>query len=160
MRRKQNHRLPILPAAAHGRSFPTVPTLPAPFFDFRMPQAKQTRSANAVLLLLSMPQSDYFSGGRSIAGGAGPCRRCLGPRRRQAALAIVAPSLSLLTRVIADNGYYGGRLAKWASDQTHITLEIIRRGAQGKGFEVLPRRWVVERTFACIFKNRRLVPRL
>ena len=62
-----------------------------------------------------------------------------------------------LTRVFADNGYYGGRLAKWASDQTHITLEIIRRGAQGKGFEVLPRRWVVERTFACIFKNRRLV---
>jgi transposase len=45
----------------------------------------------------------------------------------------------------------------WAASTTHITLEIIRRGAHAKGFEVLPRRWVVERTFAWIFKNRRLV---
>ncbi len=44
-----------------------------------------------------------------------------------------------------------------AADKTHITLEIIRRGAHTKGFEVLPRRWVVERTFAWILKNRRLV---
>ena len=44
----------------------------------------------------------------------------------------------------------------WAADKTHITLEIIRRG-HTKGFEVLPRRRVVERTFAWIFKNRRLV---
>jgi transposase len=36
-------------------------------------------------------------------------------------------------------------------------LEIIRRGAYAKGVEVLPRHWVVERTFASIFKNRRLV---
>lgn len=61
-----------------------------------------------------------------------------------------------ITRVFADGGY-AGRLVKWASDKTHITLEIIRRGAHAKGFEVLPRRWVVERTFAWIFKNRRLV---
>lgn len=61
-----------------------------------------------------------------------------------------------VTRVFADGGY-AGRLVKWASDKTHITLEIIRRGARAKGFEVLPRRWVVERTFAWIFKNRRLV---
>lgn len=45
----------------------------------------------------------------------------------------------------------------WAADKTHITLEIIRRGAKAKDFEVLPRRWVVERTFAWIFKNRHLV---
>ena len=61
-----------------------------------------------------------------------------------------------VTRVFADGGY-AGRLVTWASDKTHITLEIIRRGARAKGFEVLPRRWVVERTFAWIFKNRRLV---
>ena len=54
-------------------------------------------------------------------------------------------------------GGYAGRLVTWACDTTHITLEIIRRGARAKGFEVLPRRWVVERTFAWIFKNRRLV---
>ena len=36
-----------------------------------------------------------------------------------------------------------------------IVLEIVRRNATAKGFEVLPRRWVVERTFAWIMKNRR-----
>lgn len=61
-----------------------------------------------------------------------------------------------VSRVFADGGY-AGRLVHWAADKTHITLEIIRRGAHTKGFEVLPRRWVVERTFAWIFKNRRLV---
>ena len=45
----------------------------------------------------------------------------------------------------------------WAAEKTHITLEIIRRGVHAKGVEVLPRRWVVERAFAWIFKNRRLV---
>ena len=59
-------------------------------------------------------------------------------------------------RVFADGGY-AGRLVQWAFDKMHITLEIIRRGADAKGFEVLPRPWVVERTFAWIFKNRRLV---
>lgn len=59
-----------------------------------------------------------------------------------------------VTRVFADGGY-AGRLVTWASDKTHITIEIVLRGARAKGFEVLPRRWVVERTW--IFKNRRLV---
>ena len=61
-----------------------------------------------------------------------------------------------VARVFADGGY-AGRLVQWAANKTHITLEIIRRGVHAKGFEVLPRRWVVERTFAWIFKNRRLV---
>lgn len=61
-----------------------------------------------------------------------------------------------VARVFADGGY-AGRLVEWAADKTHVTLDIIRRGAGAKGFEVLPRRWVVERTFAWIFKNRRLV---
>jgi transposase len=51
---------------------------------------------------------------------------------------------------------YAGRLVHWSADRTHTTLEIIRRG-HTKGFEVLLQRWVVERTFAWIFKNRRLV---
>ena len=55
-----------------------------------------------------------------------------------------------VTRVFADGGY-GGRLVSWAADKTHISLEIIRRGLHARGFEVLPRRWMVERTFAWIF---------
>lgn len=44
-----------------------------------------------------------------------------------------------IARVFADGGY-AGRLGTWAADKTHITLDIIRRGAKAKGFEVLPRR--------------------
>lgn len=55
--------------------------------------------------------------------------------------------LPWLRHVFADGGY-AGRLVKWASDKTQITLEIICRGPHAKGFGVLPRRWVVERTFA------------
>lgn len=58
-------------------------------------------------------------------------------------------------RVFADGGY-AGRLVHWAADKTHITLEIIRRG-HTKGFRGPAAALVVERTFAWIFKNRRLV---
>ena len=36
------------------------------------------------------------------------------------------------------------------------TIEIIKRSDRAKGFEILPRRWVVERTFAWLGRNRRL----
>ena len=57
-------------------------------------------------------------------------------------------------RAYADAGY-AGRLVGWAKDKTNIVLEIVRLNATAKGFEVLPRRWVVEWTFAWIMKNRR-----
>jgi transposase len=57
--------------------------------------------------------------------------------------------------VFADGGY-AGRLVKWARDKTHVTPEIVRRMPWMKGFVVIRRRWVVERTFAWIMKCRRL----
>ncbi len=56
----------------------------------------------------------------------------------------------------ADGGY-AGRLINWTRQKTHITLQIVRRNTSTKGFKVLPRGWVVERTFAWIIKNRRFV---
>ena len=38
----------------------------------------------------------------------------------------------------------------------HWTIEIVKRAADAAGFEVLPRRWVVERTLAWLNRNRRL----
>ena len=61
---------------------------------------------------------------------------------------------AFVQRAYADEGY-AGRLVTWAKDKTHIVLQIVRRNATAKGFEVLPRRWIVERTFAWIMKNRR-----
>ena len=55
----------------------------------------------------------------------------------------------------ADTGYNAGKLATWAA-RLKITLEVVARRSQHT-FEVLPRRWVVERTFAWISKHRRTV---
>jgi transposase len=55
------------------------------------------------------------------------------------------------------DGGYAGRLVRWAKEQTHIVLEVVTRRAAQVGFAVIRRRWVVERTFAWIMKNRRLV---
>ena len=46
---------------------------------------------------------------------------------------------------------------RWAKNKAHIVVEVVKRSPAAKGFEVLRRRWVVERTFAWIVKNRRLV---
>jgi transposase len=37
---------------------------------------------------------------------------------------------------------------RWAKDKAHIVVEVVERSPAAKGFEVLRRRWVVERTFA------------
>src|SRR5499427_3952919 len=58
--------------------------------------------------------------------------------------------------VWADAGYQASRLTTWANAQ-HITLQIVRRPDDLHTFQVLPRRWVVERTFAWIGKHRRTV---
>lgn len=59
-------------------------------------------------------------------------------------------------KVYADNGY-AGCLVQGAQDKTHVALVIVKRLPGAKGFVVIPRRWVVERTFAWIMKCRRLV---
>jgi len=57
-------------------------------------------------------------------------------------------------RAFADGGY-AGRLVCWAREKAHVVVEIVKRDPGARGFEVLRRRWVVERTFAWIVKNRR-----
>jgi transposase len=55
-------------------------------------------------------------------------------------------------KVLADSVYAGGKVA----NATSIVVEIVRKLAGQVGFQVLPRRWVVERFFAWINRNRRL----
>lgn len=44
----------------------------------------------------------------------------------------------------------------WARTAISVVLQIVRRNDDVKGFQVLPRRWVVERTFGWLIRNRRL----
>jgi len=61
-----------------------------------------------------------------------------------------------LRHVFADGGYAGEKLRTALSKIGEWNLEIIRRSDKADGFIVLPRRWVVERTFAWLGRSRRL----
>ena len=60
-----------------------------------------------------------------------------------------------LERIWAD-GAYAGKLVLWARNVGGWTLELVRRPAYQNTFEVILRRWVVERTFAWLGRYRRL----
>jgi len=61
-----------------------------------------------------------------------------------------------LRHVFADGGYAGDKLRGALADMGSWTIEIIKRPDTAQGFEVLPRRWGVERTFAWLGRARRL----
>jgi len=62
-----------------------------------------------------------------------------------------------LRHVFADGGYPGDKSRAALKGKGSRTLGIIKRSDVAKGFEPLPRRWVVERTFAGLGRCRRLV---
>jgi putative transposase len=70
-------------------------------------------------------------------------------------LAQVNRRFTRLKLIWADSAY-GGQLVEWVKEQVRCILEIVRRREDIAGFEVLPRRWVVERTLAWISRCRRL----
>jgi transposase len=61
-----------------------------------------------------------------------------------------------LRHVFADGGYAGDKLTRALTRHGKWRIEIVKRSDQATGFQVLPRRWVVERTFAWLNRNRRL----
>lgn len=66
----------------------------------------------------------------------------------------LAEQYPLLKLIWADAGYSGPGEA-WVEAHTQATLEIVKRPT-GTGFQVLHHRWIVERTFAWLNRNRQL----
>ena len=75
---------------------------------------------------------------------------------REVLTAYFPTGVKRLKKLWVDSGYSGETLHGWvaALKQTHkIDLEVVAK--TGPGFQVLPRRWVVERTFAWLLNYRR-----
>jgi transposase len=78
---------------------------------------------------------------------------------RDGAVSVFASIRSLypwLRHIFADGGYAGDKLRDALTKVGQWTIAIIKRSEHATGFEVLPRRWVVERTFAWLGRCRRL----
>lgn len=63
-------------------------------------------------------------------------------------------------RVIWADGGYTGKLVNEVAAiarQRKVKLEIVKRSDDVKGFKILPKRWIVERTFGWLIQSRRLV---
>jgi putative transposase len=59
-------------------------------------------------------------------------------------------------RLIWVDGGYRGQLLDWVAERCRFRLRVVLRPKEQEGFAVLPRRWVVERTFAWFNHHRRL----
>ena len=67
----------------------------------------------------------------------------------------IKDSLPRLQLIWADGGY-SGHLIDWVKQVCNWLLEIVKKDDSVKGFQLLPKRWIVERTFAWLMRYRRL----
>jgi putative transposase len=80
---------------------------------------------------------------------------------RDGAKTLIGTRMTLFGRwqvIWADGGYLGA-LVRWVKGLRpfgKLHLEIVRRSDQAKGFQVLPKRWIIERTFGWFSQSRRL----
>jgi transposase len=79
-----------------------------------------------------------------------------GGRRSLLGLYLDQLGLARRARHIFADGAFAGQLVDWAHTLLHISVEVVRKPAGQRGFAVIPRRWVVERTYAWMTAHRRL----
>ena len=76
----------------------------------------------------------------------------------KAVLGRVLTWLTWLRLLWVDGGYTGATFANWVKAlRPKLAVQVVKRSDDVRGFKVLPRRWVVERTFGWLMHHRRLV---
>jgi putative transposase len=78
---------------------------------------------------------------------------CAGGQRLLAGIVGLFPRLRT---IIVDQGYHGDAFAQWVHHLLGCAVEVVTRRPGQRGFAVLPKRWIVERTLAWLTRNRRL----
>jgi transposase len=92
---------------------------------------------------------------RPAAASHRPSSRHPGSRRRRAGAVDVVRGIP--GKLFADAAYQGPQFARAVAKRLpKLAVEIVKRSDKAKGFEVLPMRWVVERTLAWLNRCRRL----
>jgi putative transposase len=76
-----------------------------------------------------------------------------GARRLLAGLKYFVPQLKTIW---ADQAYRGQELAQWCKVQGDWDLKVVRHTPVARSFSLRPKRWIVERTFSWLSRNRRL----
>lgn len=71
-------------------------------------------------------------------------------------LATAKKAMPTLERGIADGGYQGAATAAEVREMADMAFEIVKNSDGAKGFKVLPKRWIVERTFGWLGRCPRL----
>jgi len=66
---------------------------------------------------------------------------------------VVVPRLK---KIWADSAYRGKEMANWCQAQGDWDLAVVERRPGVRGFSVLPKRWIVERTLGWLSRNRRM----
>jgi putative transposase len=69
---------------------------------------------------------------------------------------LARPHLLARLQILFADGGYRGELVEWVAENLHAVLTIVLKEENQKGFQVLPKRWVIERTNAWVSRNRRL----
>ena len=76
----------------------------------------------------------------------------------QKVLSQVAGWFTGLRKLWVDGGYTGETFANWVEEHwPKLEVEVVKRSDDVQGFAVLPKRWIVERTFGWLMRHRRLV---
>jgi putative transposase len=116
--------------------------------SWRIRRTLSTSSKGSYLLVdtLGLPITSYVT--------PAEVHDTVGARKLLGDLALFVPRHK---KIWADAACRGKELAEWCQKQEQDwELEVVGREPGTRGFNVQPRRWIVERTFAWLFRNRRL----